>query len=43
MIIGQRIGEKMKLIQGQYNTAKVFATTIEASCEQQIREKRFDT
>lgn len=28
----------MKLIQGQYNTAKVFATTVEASCEQQIRE-----
>ncbi len=28
----------MKEIKGKHNTAKVFATTIEESCEQQIRE-----
>jgi len=28
----------MKEVTGKHNTAKVFATTIEASCEQQIRE-----
>lgn len=28
----------MQIIQGQYNTAKVFATTIEESCKRQILE-----
>jgi RNA-splicing ligase RtcB len=30
--------KKMQIIQGQYNTAKVFATTIEESCKKQILE-----